>query len=165
MTQLYKLADEYRELQALSDTDDEGMALAVRDTLEAVGGEFNAKAQAIATLAINMGSMVEAIDAEVDRLNKRKQAIRNRQEALKDYLRDNMEAAGITKISCPLFSITCAKGREIAVINSEDQIPDEYMRVKTDIAPDKNAIAAALKDGKEVPGAHLERAKSSIRIK
>nr|WP_234599981.1 siphovirus Gp157 family protein [Pseudomonas aeruginosa] len=51
------------------------------------------------------------------------------------------------------------------MIDDEKKLPDELVKVKVETSPDKNAIARALKDGKDVPGAHLERAKSSIRIK
>lgn len=165
MTQLYKITEQYRELAALAEGADEGLAVAVRDTMQAIGGEFEEKGKALATVVLNMGSDVEALDAEIKRLQDRKRAIVNRQESMKEYLRENMDAAGITKITHPLFSITCAAGREIAVIDNETAIPDEFMRVKTECAPDKLAIAAALKEGKDVPGAHLERAQSSIRIK
>jgi hypothetical protein len=165
MTQLYVLTEQFRELQALAVNADEDMAVAVRDTMQAIEGEFEEKGKALAVIVLNMDTDVEALDKEIERLTERKRAIKNRQESLKDYLRENMEAAGIKKISCPLFSITCAEGREIAVVDDESLLPDEFMRVKTDVAPDKAEIAKALKAGTEVPGAHLERAKSSIRIK
>lgn len=165
MTQLYVLTEQFRELQSLAVNADEDMAVAVRDTMQAIEGEFEEKGKALAVIVLNMDTDVEALDKEIDRLTERKRAIKNRQESLKDYLRENMEAAGIKRISCPLFSITCAEGREIAVIDEESLLPDEFMRVKTDVAPDKAEIAKALKAGTEVPGAHLERAKSSIRIK
>ncbi|KWR82518.1 siphovirus Gp157 family protein [Pseudomonas sp. PI1] len=165
MTQLYVLTEQFRELQALAVNADEDMAVAVRDTMQAIEGEFEEKGKALAVIVLNMDTDVEALDKEIERLTERKRAIKNRQESLKDYLRENMEAAGIKKISCPLFSITCAEGREIAVVDDESLLPDEFMRVKTDVAPDKAEIAKALKAGTEVPGAHLERTKSSIRIK
>lgn len=166
MTQLYKLSEQFQELNALMDVDDDGsLKEAVETTLELVKGDFNDKAQALIVVTQNMEGDVQAIDSEIKRLRARKQAIENRQESLKDYLRENMERTGISKIQCPLFTISCVQGREIAVINIEDAIPDEYMAVKTEIKPDRNAIAKALKEGKEVPGCSLDRAKSSIRIK
>ncbi len=165
MTQLYKITEQYRELAALAEGADEGLAVAIRDTMQAVEGEFEEKGKALATVVLNMSTDVEAIDAEITRLQDRKRAIVNRQESMKEYLRENMDAAGIKKITHPLFSISCSPGREIAVIDDEKMIPDDFMRVKTECAPDKAAIVAALKEGKDVPGVHLERAKSSIRIK
>lgn len=162
---LHEIAKEYREVAALADSDDEGMAQAVIDTLEAVGGAFEEKAQTLVRITLNRQADIDALDNEIKRLQARKQTILNAEASFKEYLRTNMEATGISKISCPLFTITLAKGREVAVIDDADQLPDELMRVKTDIAPDKLAIAAKLKAGEEVPGARLERGQSSIRIK
>lgn len=165
VSKLYEISEQYSELQALADSDDENMKEAVATTLECIEGDFNEKAQALVTVVHNMDSDVEALDAEIKRLQARKQAIKNRQDSMREYLRDNMERTGIKKISCPLFTINCVAGREIAVINDDTVIPDEYMAVKTEIKPDKAAITKALKDGVEIPGVSLDRAKSSIRIK
>lgn len=165
MSKLYEISEQYAELAALADSDDENMKEAVSTTLECIEGDFNDKAQALVTVVHNMDSDVEALDAEIKRLQARKKAIENRQASMREYLRDNMERTGIKKISCPLFTINCVAGREIAVINDESVIPDEYMTVKTEIRPDKAAITKALKDGAEIPGVSLDRAKSSIRIK
>lgn len=162
---LHEIAKEYREVAALADSDDEGMAQAVIDTLEAVGGAFEEKAQTLVRITLNRQADIDALDNEIKRLQARKQTILNAEASFKEYLRTNMEATGISKISCPLFTITLAKGREVAVIDDADQLPDELVRVKTDISPDKLAIAAKLKAGEEVPGARLERGQSSIRIK
>jgi Siphovirus Gp157 len=37
--------------------------------------------------------------------------------------------------------------------------------VKTTIAPDKVAILAALKEGRDIPGAHIGKSQASVRIK
>ena len=37
---LYEISKQYNEIQTLADSDDESMILAVNDTLEAIGGEF-----------------------------------------------------------------------------------------------------------------------------
>ena len=165
MSRLYEITGQFRELAALADGDDEGLAVAVRDTMGAIEAEFNDKALAVSHVILNFDADIAALDSEIDRLQERKRLITNRQKEIKDYLRENMEATGITKISCPLFTITCAKGRESVVVDDESKLPDELMRVKTEISPDKAAIAAKLKAGEDVPGARLERGQSSIRIK
>ena len=165
MTALYEITGQFKELAALAEGADEDLAIAVRDTLEAVEAEFNEKALAVSHVILNFDADIAALDLEIGRLTERKRLISNRQKQIKDYLRENMEASGISKISCPLFTITCAKGRESVVVDSESAVPDEYVSVKTEIRPDKLAIASALKAGKEVPGCHLERGQSSIRIK
>lgn len=165
MSRLYEITGQFRELAALAENADEDLAVAVRDTMGAIEAEFNDKALAVSRVILNFDADLAALDLEIERLQERKRLITNRQKQIKDYLRENMEAAGITKISCPLFTITCAKGRESVVVDDELKLPDELMRVKTEISPDKAAIAAKLKAGEDVPGARLERGQSSIRIK
>lgn len=162
---LREIAQEYRQLAEMLDTDDEGLAIAVRDTLDAIGGEFEQKAQAVVAIAQNLDADCAVIDAEIERLQAIKKARVTRAVDLREYLRSNMEATGIKKISCPLFSITLAAGREVAVIDNEDAIPDELVKVKAEIKPDKIEILRRLKAGEAVPGARLERSQSSIRIK
>lgn len=163
MTKLYELTEQYKELSLLADCEE--MKEAVADTLDGLQGEFNDKAQAITGLILNMDSDTNAIDEEIKRLTDRKKVIQNRQQSIKDYLRINMERTGIKKISCPLFTITCVQGRQIVSIDNEQALPEEFLTVKTVISPDKRAIESQLKAGVEVPGAHLETSKSSIRIK
>lgn len=164
MTRLYEISESLRGLSAI-DPEDEGAAQAIRDTMQAVQGEFDEKAKAVASVILNMDSDADAIQAEIDRLTTRKKAIANRQESIREYLRENMEACGITKISHPLFSITLAKGREVVVVDDQALIPDELMYVKTEIRPEKAEILRLLKEGKDVPGARIERSQSLIRIK
>lgn len=163
MTALYEITESLKELSDLSEVPD--MAVAVRDTLEAVEGEFNDKAVSVAHFIRNLDSDVEAIDNEVKRLNDRKKALKTKQESIKDYLRENMEATGIKKIECPLFSISCVAGRDVVTINDEAALPDDYVEVKSEVKPVKATILKALKEGVEVPGASISKSKSSIRIK
>lgn len=165
MTTLYTITEQFKELAALAETADEDLAVALRDTMEGIEGEFQEKGKAIAMITLNIDGDLEAIQSQIDRLTERKRIITNRKESLKEYLRTNMDAAGITKITHPLFTITCGKGKPIVVIDDEKAIPDDFVNVKVTSAPDKAAIAKALKDGKQVPGAHSEIGKSSISIK
>ncbi|KRP59043.1 siphovirus Gp157 family protein [Pseudomonas trivialis] len=165
MTTLYTIAEQFKELAVLAETADEDLAIALRDTMEGIEGEFQEKGKAIAMITLNIDGDLEAIQSQIDRLTERKRIINNRKESLKEYLRSNMDAAGITKITHPLFTITCGKGKPIVVIDDEKALADEFVNVKVTSAPDKAAIAKALKEGQEVPGAHSEIGKSSISIK
>lgn len=165
MTALQHITGQYKELLDLStDPDAELPEEALRDTLQAIEGEFEAKALKIVEVINSTGIDIAAIDAEIERLQARKKVIENREKSIREYLRENMESCEIKKISCPLFSITLAAGRDVVVIDDEDQIPEEYMRVKTSVSVDKSALLKALKDG-EVLGAHLAKSKTSLRIK
>lgn len=187
MTQLYAMTAQMVELAAMLDTDDEGLKQAIQDTIGAIQGEFGEKADSIVMLRRNIEGDVLAIDSEIDRLSELKRIKNNSIAQLTNYLKRNMEAADITSIKRPLFSITLAKGSESVIVDKEDDLPDDFTVVKTSINPDKKAIAARLKEIREhniavrkrmdagedaeaelipVPTwAHLERGESSIRIK
>lgn len=161
MTALHELTGQFLELANNEDLPAE----AIRDTLEAMEGDIKTNTASLADWALDMDGNIGKIDAAIERLQAKKKAITNRKAELVEYLRNNMEATGISKIQCPLFSITLVAGRDSVAISDENAIPDEFMRVKTDISPDKTAIAKALKEGQEIAGASLQRGQSSIRIK
>ncbi len=158
---LYEITKTWKELAALEDMPPE----AISDTLEALEGDVQEKAQAIVAVTTNMSSEIEAIDSEIKRLMDRKTAIENQKKSVVAYLKHHMTAMQITNIRCPLFSITLAKAPPVAVIEDESLLPDEYMTVKTTIRPDKRAILADLKAKIDIPGAHLGRGEPSVRIK
>lgn len=164
MPSLYELTGQMKELEKLAEID-EGTEIAVRNTMEAIHGEFNDKAQALATVMLNMDGNTDMIDREIKRLQDKKKRIQNNRATMIDYLRENMQASGIKKISCPLFSITLVQGRESVIIDDSDEIPDDFVNVKTEITADKVKISKAINDGVAVPGAHVERGRPSVQIK
>lgn len=164
MPTLRELTKELSEIRDLA-LDPDVPIEAIQDTMDGMEGIFNDKAINLVYVITNGDSDIDALDAEIGRLAARKKSIQGAQARLRDYLRFNMEASGIKKIESPLFTITLAAGRDIAVIDSADDLPDDYVNVKTTIAPAKADILKALKEGVDVPGAHIEKSRSSVRIK
>lgn len=158
---LYELVGQFHQLRELEGMEPEAIA----DTLESLEGEFEEKAKAIVAVRSGMEADVAAIDSEIARLTAMKKAVQNREASLRNYLKTNMQAAGITNIKCPLFSITLAQGREVLKIDDESAIPDDYMKVTTTIAPDKKRILDEIKGGKSVAGCSAVRSEKSLRIK
>lgn len=157
---LYALTQEYRALAvrlAEGDFDEK----AVADTMEASGlpEQIGEKAQGCEMVARTFEADIPAIDAEIKRLQELKKARQARADALRDYLLRNMQASGIQRIDCPLFSLSIAKNPPAVEIEDERQIPADYMTspVAPPPAPDKKLIAQALKDGHDVPGARLRQ--------
>jgi DNA-binding FrmR family transcriptional regulator len=187
MTQLYALTGQMAELAAMMDCDDEGLRVAIQDTMDGIQGEFEIKADSIVMLRRNIEGDIDAIDKEVDRLKELQRIKKNSVSQISDYLRRNMEAANIKSIKRPLFTITLALAPEKVIVDKENELPDDFVSVSTVIAPDKKTIAARLKEirdhntairsrmdaGEDVEAdlipeptwAHLERGESSIRIK
>ena len=161
MTALHDLTGQYLELASNEDLP----ADAVIDTLQSIVWTIEEKAQALVKWSLDIQGDVDKIDAEIDRLTAKKKTIQSRKESLIEYIKNNMEACEIKKISCAFFTKTLVAGQEVVDVYDADAIPDDYVNVKTTVTPDKNAIKRALKDGREIAGCKLSTGKSSIRIK
>lgn len=161
---LYKITEDLNGIAQILEDPDVSPEL-FTDTLDAIEMEFDLKSQQVASMIVNIGSPIEAIEVQIERLNKKKKAIVNSQDRLKNYLLTNMELLEKKTIKGDLFNITAVKGRASVVISNMEELDEEYVRVSTKIESDKNAIKKALDSGLEVAGAHYETGKSSIQIR
>lgn len=160
MTTLYEIKDNYRGLLDM-DLDAETMA----DTLEAIEGEFQIKAENICQVMLNIDSDISALDGEVKRLQARKKSLSGKQDSMKEYLRTNMEGIGKKSIKTALFSITRIKGRQTCLVSDEGLIASKYKTTKTTTIIDKASLFADLMEGDEVLGAEITTTKEGLRFK
>lgn len=157
-TSLYELSAQYRTaLDTLTDTGLDEQTIA--DTLEGLEGALEVKAQNVAMFVRNLESTAEAIKKAETEMASRRKALERRADSIKAYILENMQRAGITKIECPYFQLAIRKNPASVVIDDLDQIPAEFIRLPPPPppAPDKKAIAEAIKGGANVPGVHLEQ--------
>ena len=157
MTALFILAAEHRALaDKLHDTDlDEQTIL---DTLEAESGDLVEKGKNVAAVFRNLESDAKQIKEAEEQLYARRKALEKRAANLKQYLLNRMTISGIQKIECPWFSVSIKNNPESVQVDDESLIPRDYFReIPATFQLDKNLVKAAIKDGFEVPGAHLAR--------
>lgn len=160
---LYQLAGSYRQLAeklAAADFD----AQTVADTIEASGltDALQEKAQGVELVARAAEAFCPAIDAEIARLQALKAHRQKIAAGLREYIRSQMEVAGIERISCPLFDLKLKKNPPAVEVLDERQVPAHFW-VTPEPKPveprlDKTAIKGAIKAGIEVPGARLVQA-------
>lgn len=164
MAHLYQITHQLIGLQHLID-DGELDADVLNDTMEGLQGDLQLKAEGILAFVANIGSDVKAIDDQIKRLTSRKKTMTTQQEWLRNYLKTNMQAATITKITCPLFSVTLGKAKPTAVVDDESLVPKKYKKtVPTTTQIVKADLLKALKKV-SVPGAHLGESEQSLLIK
>lgn len=156
---LFQLTNQYLELaEKLSSLDLD--AQTIQDTIESSGivDSLQDKAQGIEFIAREAVKYNTLIDIEIDRLKALKADREKVATGLHKYLLDNMTRAGISKIDCPLFSISIRKNPP-AVELDPVSLPIEYWRLpdpKPPVAvPDKALVKAALMAGVEVLGARM----------
>jgi len=162
MTALFSLVAEYRAAaETLADMELDPQTLA--DTLESLTGDIETKATQVAYVAMNFGATSQAIRAHAAAQLARADAIEARAQALRTYLSNCLEAAGIEKIDAPGVRISFRKSSAVQ-ITGEDLIPEAFMRSKPapPPAPDKAAIKAAIAAGQDVPGASIQYRKSLV---
>ena len=163
---LYDISEQYKDVQNLIESDESGsMAEAIADTMQMIEGDFKDKAQAVVSLTLNMDGSITALENEIQRLQDKKKVLQNKIDSIRNYLKMNMQATGISKIECPLFSITLSKPTKQVEITDESLLPDEFVKVKTTVSPDKVLLAKVLKEGKEITGAILVDSEPRLIIK
>ena len=165
MSNIYELTQDFLTIQEMME-DPELDPQTLADTMEAVEGELEIKAESYAKIMKNLDGDVEALENEIRRLTSRKKAIEENIKRMKVALQGMMEITGKTKFKTDLFSFGIQKNAPSVVIDVEDiyDIPEDYLKYK---APEVNkvAIKEAIQKGENLEGiAHLE-IKNSLRIR
>lgn len=162
---LYDLTEEYAALRDML-YDPEVDELTLRDTMEAVWGEIEDKADGYAKIIMDMKADTDILREEENRLAARRRHLESRSKYLKDTLEANMRAIGKTKFKTALFSFNIQKngGLEPLVIDGLiDDIPGKYLIPQPPV-PNNEAIRKLLTE-KQVDWAHLDPRGESLRIR
>lgn len=160
---LYELTNNYLTiLNMIEDSDVPSEAMI--DTLESINDAIEVKVEGIGKMLRMLDADIEALKAEEKRLADRRKAIENKQKQIKDYVRYQLELAGLTEIKSPLITVKVQNNPPAVEIVDRDAIPRQFIKTTIVEDVDKNAIKEALKNGEEVPGAVLLQGKS-LRIK
>ena len=159
---MYELTADYLAVLAMA-TDGETPPDAVADTLEAIGGEIELKAENSAVIMQELNAEAAKIDAEINRLTARKNALKTNVEAIKQRVYNAMKAVDKPKFKTTLFSFKIAKNPVKLVIDDAEKIPKKYL-IPQPAKVDNAALKEELKAGKKCKYAHLEQTES-LRIK
>ncbi len=165
MATLYDLTDDYLNLLMLAEDPDVDPQI-LKDTMEAIGGEIEEKADGYAMVMKELEAQEIALKMEIDRLTNRRLAISNNITCLKRGLEAAMRLTGKTKFKTTLFSFGIQKNPPSVVMDETyiKNIPEYYLKYK-DPDIDKKRILADLKAGKDLEGiAHIVQTES-LRIR
>ena len=164
MSTLYELTGNYITLMDMLD-DPEVDPITLMDTLDAVEGELDEKAENYGRIIRNLEAEAKALKEEADRLSRRKRTIDNNIDSLKKRLQLSMELTGKDAIDTPLFKFRIQKNAPSVVVDLDDlqDMPMEYLTYHEPTV-NKAAIKDALKAGEVIEGCRLVE-KQSIQIK
>lgn len=156
---LFEMSAAARELLALLEAGeiDEQTVL---DTMESIGA--NEKLESYVYVQKNLEAEIDAFKAEIERMTARKKSLEAQVERLKNAQIAFMQASGQKSANAGTFKLTMRENKSVE-ITDEAAIPAEYITViPSSTRPDKKAMLAALKEGKEISGASLKTGWSVI---
>ena len=164
---MYKLKGDYLALLYMLEDPDVDPEV-IKDTLEAVKGEIEVKAEGYVQVIRQMEAARDARKTEGNRLIESAKVYDNGIKRLKTYIRDTMDELNIPKIETDLhtLSVQNSSGKRALWTDTAENIPDEYL--KTVKVPDNDKIREYLESLPEnvaVEWAHLEPRGRSLRIR
>ena len=128
--------------------------------------ELQNKSAGIIGYTQNEEALIEAIDMQIKRLTEFKKSKQNNLDKFKEYVKDNMNRLGISKIETELGILSIAKNPMSVEIENEDEIPSEYKQEVVTTKIDKTAIKEHFKQtGEIIPGARVVNDKTRLNIK
>lgn len=144
---IYELTGQYRELEDMLFNSDEDPQVIV-DTMEAIDGEIEDKADNYAKLIKNMTATAAILKQEEDRISARRKSLESRSDNLKNRLEENLRFVGKTSFKTALFSFNIQKNGGKQPMEITDNISDIPMKflIQPEPIPDKEKIREYLKE-------------------
>lgn len=157
---LYELTENYLRVLELAEEMEPELLM---DTLESIQESIEDKAENTAKLIKSLEADVKAIKEEEKRLADRRKALEKKIENIKDYLREQLELAGIDKVKRPTITVSIQNNPPSVRVVNEELIPSHFM-IPQPPKLDKKGILEKLKNGEKVPGVELAQGRS-LRIR
>lgn len=128
--------------------------------------ELQNKSSNIIGYVRNSELLIEAMKAEEKRISDMRKAGEAKLEKFKQYVLENMERLGLSKIQTELGALSVSKNPMSVEIENEDEIPSEFKQEVVTTKIDKTAIKNHFKTtGEIIPGTKIIDDKMSLRIK
>jgi len=154
----FELAAQYRRLaEILAEQHDDPKLIA--DTLDSISGPLDERLENLAKMVRNVETAARGVEQTLASLEARHAALSRAAERGRRLILELMQTAERDKVATALFSLAIHKNPPAVVIDREEDLPPEYLvqHQPPPPTPDKKAIAASLKAGTPVPGAHAEQ--------
>jgi hypothetical protein len=119
----------------------------------------------LARAIVTASAMAETADTLADNLIARRDRYRRRVQQYKATLLSIMEAVGCRKLELPDCTVSTRAGPLAVFVTDETSLPERFVRIETTRRIDKQAIAAALKDGEVVDGACFANGPTSLAVR
>lgn len=147
-------------LGALLSEDDPALLI---DTIEGETSLLEAIDRLLLTIAESEG-LAKGADAAAEEIHRRSERFIKRAESARAMIEQALMIAEIDKLERPGATLSLVRRAAKVELTEESEIPSEFWKVG-DPTLDKKALAAALKEGRAVPGAALSNQAPSLTIR
>ena len=159
---LYELTGEY--LTLLEMAEDEAIDQdTLMDTMEAIGGELEDKADGYAKIISQLAGDAESIKKQIERLTAMKDRIEGNIVAMKKSLEASMIATGKKKFKTQLFSFNIQRNAPSLDLLDENMVPDMF-RIPQPDKIDRRKALNFIKDNGPTAWGKLKESES-LRIR
>jgi hypothetical protein len=153
---LYQLTDEYLRLMELAadpEADEESFALALAE----IQGSMQEKGIAVAQMIRNFEASASQIREAAASLTARAAKLEQSECRLRQYLKQNMEKAGIRKIESPYLIAAIKQNQPRVIVDDNAPLDGRFLRHEPESwHPDKAELRRALMTGEKIPSCRLE---------
>jgi hypothetical protein len=162
---LYEIPMALRQLESQIEEAEGLLTPELEAELDALGEEFDRKAEFIAMLVREAKLEADKWKAEEERVSARRRSLERRAEGLTRYLHEQMTAMGRDKIPGDLLTVAIQKNGQPSVMYEGDPaaLPASFQRVRIEM--DGARVREAIKNGEELPeGIHIHHG-THVRIR
>lgn len=157
---LYELTQAYNQVLDMAEEIDKETLV---DTLASINESIQDKAENMAKLIKSIEVDTKALKEEEQRLADRRKSLESKVTSIKDYLQNQLEAAGIDKVKRPTLTVSIQNNPPSVSIEDENKIPSDYI-IPQPSKIDKKSILQLLKEGVEIEGCSIKQSRG-IRIR
>lgn len=164
---LYELREEYKQLLTMLEDPDADTEL-IQDTLESLDFDIADKVEGYGIIIEQLESDIARLNAEADRMKKRRIVIENRKDRLREDLLKTMLQTAKKSVKTDHYTVTVKQTPYKLVVDDPFGVPEEYYEPQpAKLVADKlkqSVLEQFEKNGFIPPYAHLERS-HTIQIK
>jgi len=146
-----RAADLIAEIAEATEMDEAARNEAIDSAFESIERalpELRDKMDACARWLLHLRGMREAVRGEIARLKERLATIGRQIDAFERYLVDNLSRLEARRIELPFARLSLRRSERLIIEDEQSLPPDErFWRRKVIVAPDKDALKAAIKAG------------------
>lgn len=134
----------------------------INDTKESVGLLLKEKSNQLELILKDLESKEEKCKEIADFYAKKAKQANEKRKALKELIITTMKGLGTKRLETETGTFTIKNNTPSLKIDNEDLIPQKFVNYIQTRKIEKNEIKKEIKNGVEIPGAHLETSQSLL---